>query len=255
MKWRVKLFCLELSTHTIFDYESGLRTLGPLFRAGRAGPEADLVREFLAQLSLRLPPRCRATVFREPRLESGFPDLVLVVWDVAKAALWSPYRAALLRDDVRLLHHLYVHHRRGITLKALSQFSPRQWPARVARLVAANLLRRQKHSYVPRALSYAFAVRQIIAIEAKVSQWAGALDQAFRNTWFASDSYILLPQQKFTRVVKAAAKCRGVRICWPGLAVAVRRTTSSNRLPLSYGSWLFNEWVWRFADAEGTVVV
>ena len=39
-----------------------------------------------------------------------------------------------------------------------------------------------------------FAATQIIAVEAKIKEWRGALAQAHLNTWFASHSCVLVPR-------------------------------------------------------------
>src|SRR6266545_1584632 len=46
---------------------------GTRFRNRRSGPESDLVDRFVDALPLGTPRDCRTTLFREPRLLSGFP--------------------------------------------------------------------------------------------------------------------------------------------------------------------------------------
>lgn len=55
----------------------------------------------------------------------------------------------------------------------------------------------------------------IIAIEAKLRDWRGALQQAYRNTSFASESYVLMPHAAIPRVLAHAIEFsrRGVGIC------------------------------------------
>ena len=55
----------------------------------------------------------------------------------------------------------------------------------------------------------------IIAIEAKLRDWRGALQQAYRNTSFASESYVLMPLDAIPRVLAHAVEFsrRGVGIC------------------------------------------
>ena len=55
----------------------------------------------------------------------------------------------------------------------------------------------------------------VIAIEAKLRDWRGALQQAYRNTSFASESYILMPLAAVSRALANAVEFsrRGVGIC------------------------------------------
>ena len=55
----------------------------------------------------------------------------------------------------------------------------------------------------------------VIAIEAKLHDWRGALQQAYRNTSFASESYVLMPLARIPRVLTHATEFsrRGVGIC------------------------------------------
>ena len=69
-------------TPSILDSNSETKGLGVSFRKNVPGPEHELLDWFLEQQPIRAPRGCRATFFREPRLESGFPDLVAVIWHV-----------------------------------------------------------------------------------------------------------------------------------------------------------------------------
>jgi hypothetical protein len=237
-------------THTIVDYRSSAAAVGAAFRRGRPGPESDLVKQFLDDFRLRVPRGCHVTIFCEPRLASGFPDLVVVIWNVAATRRWDPQRAGLSRDDIRLLHYLYLHGRDFATHDLLTTVFRRGLSASLDRLRAARLVQEKSQRYVPRPLSHAFAVRRIIAIEAKVSEWSSALDQAFLNMWFASESYVLLPRRKATKHLRSVAKSRGIRICCPGDRIVSRTSSLPRARPRSYVSWLFNEWAWRFAGSN-----
>ncbi len=106
----------------------------------------------------------------------------------------------------------------------------------------------QRDLWSARPASKIFAVERLVAVEAKVGKWAEALKQAVLNTWFASESYLLLPRMTNGELSKAASE-RGIGIWsqdkgpeWLGLPAL-----EEANLPRSYGSWLFNEWAWRRA--------
>jgi hypothetical protein len=242
-------------THDIVDYRSSAPACGAAFRRQRPGPETDLVKQFLENLRLPMLRGYRATIFCEPRIASGFPDLVVVIWNVAATRRWNPQRAGLLREDIRLLHYLYLHGRHFATHEMLKSVFQRGLSASLDRLQVAGLVSHKSQRYVPRPLSHAFAVHRIIAIEAKVSEWSAALDQAFLNTWFTSESYVLLPRRKATKRLRGIAKSRGIRICCPGDVIISKTVSIPRARPRSYVSWLFNEWAWRFAEGNGELAV
>jgi hypothetical protein len=236
-------------TVTVLDRSCTTAQLGPSFRHRQVGPENELVDWFLDNLPIRVPRGSHATVFREPRLQSGFPDVVITIWNVKTTESWSPKRAHLTDRDIRVMHH--IGQRGACSLSELQLlFSDRIAPC-IERLLAAEMVRPRKDIWVARSLAKAFAVRRIIAIEAKMSDWTVALEQAHLNTWFASESYVLLPHVGRREKVVAEASAAGIGI-WSREDGKVHPALSEpTPMPRSYASWLFNEWAWR-AHATGT---
>lgn len=233
-------------TVTIVDFDSANANIGVAFRCRRRGPEHDLVDQFLEELPFSVPRGCHATVFREPRIASGFPDLVIVFWSVATASKWNSERGSLTQEDIRIAH--YLHQCGPLPQSELRRVCSRSINATLERLKAACVIRQVGDAWQLRSLPSAFATRRIIAIEAKVSEWAVAVNQAFLNTWFASDSFVLVPAEASTGRIRQAAKPFGVRVCRMGDAVECNRPAFPHRVPRSYASWLFNEWAWRSVD-------
>ena len=90
----------------IVDSTTNPKESGILFRKGRPGPEQELVDWFLELGAVKPRPGERLTIFREPRLQSGSPDLVAVVWKESVVAEWGTERRCVSSADLRLLHHL-----------------------------------------------------------------------------------------------------------------------------------------------------
>ena len=231
---------------TIVNRDSAPQGFGAAFRQTRPGPEQELVEAFLSEKPFLTPCEFNITIFCEPRIESGFPDLVVVVWDKKVAEKWVPARANLRKQDVKLLHYLY---QTGplTTVELRSRFRVSVSPS-ISRLEKAALLHQAKDKWKPQPLNKAFAARHILAIEAKISEWARAVHQAFQNTWFATDSYVLLPKEKPTAKIRAAAQPYGVKLCAPGQQLVYQQRNVKHSLPRSYVSWLFNEWAWRLGQ-------
>lgn len=225
---------------TIVDSASLCAGVGPLFRPPRLGPELDLLERFLESARFSAPIGCETTVFREPRLESGFPDLVIVFWDRKKTEHWQKSRTALTLEDLRLAH--YVHNCGTCPEKQLLTVFPGRGRS-LDRLTAAGMLERTRNAWRLRPLSYIFAAQQIIAVEAKVAEWRRALEQARLNTWFASASFVLVPNVPKRSLLLEKAKAIGVGV-WTDDNIPIE-LEPVHRLPRSYASWLFNEWAWR----------
>ncbi len=229
-------------TFAIVDSNSAPSRLGVSFRRTRPGPELDLVESFLKAKPWRNPRGSRVTVLREPRLESGFPDLVIVVWRTSAARDWSPGRRHLEPQDYRIMH--YLHRIRRATSEDLGMYFRRGAASSLERLHDAGMIRRVGRAWAARALNRSFAATKIIAVEAKIGKWSAALDQAVLNTWFASTSYILIPNTP-TRQLLDIAQRLGIGVC-SMVDGDVRRVASPNwDLPRSYASWILNDWAWQ----------
>lgn len=227
-------------TPTIVDRNSAPK--GALFRRPRPGPEQELVERFISAMPLAHAPDSRVTVFRELGLESGFPDLVIVVWRDARTVDWGESRLALTPNDLRLMHYIFQR-RRASQSEIEEHFGSRFARSSTERLNRAGLVRPAGGAWFPRALERAFAATKIIAVEAKVSKWTEALNQARLNTWFASKSYVLAPRASEHQV--QAAKRVGIGVLSPR-GNAIREWGPPTRsLPRSYASWVVNDLAWR----------
>lgn len=226
----------------VVDRESAGRGLGARFRRTRMGPELDLVDAFLQNIPLHIPRGCLATVFREPRIESGFPDLVIVVWRESIAREWNTSREHLEPNDLRVMQ--FIHHAQRVQQDELLWRFGNRVTRSIERLVQAEMIRPSGKSWLPYSLRRLFAAVKIIAIEAKIGKWTDVLNQAQLNTWFASKSYVLVPNRP-TPSQFAYAQQRGIGVCSIGESKVHEVESESTDLPRSYASWVFNDWAWR----------
>ncbi len=230
-------------TVSVLDCNSRVPDGGPSFRKATGGPECELVDWFLDQDAIGVPRGCSVTVFREPRLESGFPDLVAVVWNEKTANSWCDERSALASADIRVLH--YLAQQGPSTLDELSCVFDSRLASRLQRLERAETILRSQNHWRARPLTRTFAVQRIVAFEAKLSQWTSVLHQAFLNTWFASESYVLIPHLPKSATFEETALSRGLGIWTREQGEVQSPSLYPESSPRSYASWLFNEWVWR----------
>jgi hypothetical protein len=216
------------------------------FRTPTQGPELELILDYLAT-HIPPPPKGQAlTVFQEPGIDSGFPDLVAVYWSQRIASGWGAARVKLTSADIRVAHFLATV---GIgDPETLKRFFRTSVSSTLERLHAANLIRRVGECWRARPLDSIFAVRRLIAIEAKVTNPREGLFQAFQNTWFASESYLLLPKLPRRSDLTDEAQKFGVGVAEQGKPLHLSGVRPRRQqIPLSYASWLFNEWAWKSA--------
>ncbi len=225
---------------TIVDRDSAPE--GALFRRARPGPELELVDRFIPTMPLAHAPDSRVTVLREPGLESGFPDLVIVVWRDRRTAEWGDARMALVPSDLRLMHYVY-RRRRVPHTELIEHFGRRRTNKGIERLQEAAMVRQVGQIWSPCALDRSFAATKIIAVEAKIGKWTNVLRQAHLNTWFASKSYVLVPRVSDEQV--ADAKRLGIGVLSPEEDRIREWPSASTRPPRSYASWVINDLVWR----------
>jgi len=218
--------------------------LFPRARTPVSGPELDLV-EAALESGLAVA-RAEPVVFREPALPTGFPDIVAVFLS-KRELLFTPERSELGNDHLQLLHHIYA--TRSTTIEALSRklvWSGRAIERLMEALEQAELLRRQGNRARCAPLAEIFVARKIVAVEAKIRNWRGAIRQAAANTWFASHSYILIPAERWSSRVDAEAARFGVGVLThDGRRTVVKLRAADRRIPASYGSWIVNEWTLR----------
>lgn len=230
---------------TVIDEEMTHSSLSATFRRRRPGPESELVDWFLDTWPVKAPRGCRITVFREPRLESGFPDLVLVIWNVKAARRWNPLRASLTRQHIRLMQ--FILKAGSVSHQSLTDMFSKKISKYLSRLEEAEMVRKTGETWAALNLSESFAARNIVAIEAKMSEWTVALDQASLNTWFASTSFVLVPRMPKRSGFLQSAVSRGVGIWAQADTRKPKAIPNTGTLPVSYASWQFNEWACQHA--------
>lgn len=215
------------------------------FRNPVDGPELRVVQSFCEELSASPLGDMATTVFVEPKIHGCFPDLVIVQWDPEVSETWCAARAELEAGDTYWLH--YINELGAVDRQTICQ---RQGNKRGAntweRLASANVAVPVHDELRRKPLAEVYAVKRLIAVEAKVGNWRRGLEQAFQNTWFASESYLLLDQLGKKNGLFERANELGIGLLQPGSSFeSCPLPARCGALPLSHASWLFNESVWR----------
>lgn len=224
------------------------KQIGMRQRKQTKGPELDLVKSFFSSFeSIFGEKNYNLTVFMEPFLDIGFPDLIGVLWSEDSINNWCNERLSINKTDIRILNHLHLTKKS----KSISDlcielgYQMKDIDSSFNRLVKANLIFTSRTGVKCKPIKEIFAPKKIIAVEAKISNWNNVLNQAFLNQWFSSESYILFPGKKFKNEFLAQSKEKNIGILLENGSKFKNFKPKKNSIPTSYGSWLINEWLGR----------
>ena len=230
-----------ISAKTIKNFPS-LNNSGLFPRTSKEGPELNFLYEYVQNSLPQAPSGQKLTIFIEPNVESVFPDAVAVYWDIETVQQWNSNRLILTKQDIRVLHYLGLV--KTTNIDGLQRYFSHPVIQSLERLENANLVYRMPRTWQIKSMRQIFAVKRLITIEAKINDWQQGLFQAFFHTWFASESYLLvskLPKNK--KLVDEASKL-GIGVVSSDVALENSLApVRKDRIPKSYASWLFNEWV------------
>lgn len=231
------------------EFNTSNLEIGLLARNSRKGPEQTLVRNFVDHITNSFKNKStKLAVFYEPQLDTGFPDIVFVEYLPRIFEKWNDVRSSILPIDIKVLNYLHLvdgsdsssmENKLGIDSDNLLKS--------LERLLDSKLIHRKSKQWKPFSLRNNFAIKEIVAIEAKISNLKSAFEQAQINKWYASESYILLPTVMPNKDTINTSQKLGVGIYTSNLN-GISKVSHSMRgmLPSCYASWLFNEWTGRY---------
>lgn len=220
-----------------------LGSVGLSLRKQIKGVEYNMVKRYVKLKLLSPHIEESEVVFLEPQIESGFPDVVIVYFAPTIAKRWPPARKKLNKLDWRILH--WIISEKVIEITKMKTIFPNDFSRSLQRLMDAELIDYKEGIWEAKPLEEIFAIQRLIAIEAKIKNWQEGLQQAFQNTWFASESYLLLPEVPNTdELIQQATRFGVGLLTTESSLVQPKLPAQVTKLPKSYVSWLFNEWAW-----------
>ncbi len=212
------------------------------------GPELEMVRGFLDSVYLKKTLRLRTgstAIFLEPAIDSGYPDLVVAVYDASILSAWCAQRSELSDGDLRVLGlaaryrsvtHENIEDILGLSSSAITES--------LEVLAAAGVLIKNRHSWRVAARDSFFGLKRLIAVEAKMGDARGAMHQALYNKRFASESYIMTPSSKKSTPICKLGEEWGIGILIDsGAEIAL--PAARVKIPFNHVSLKFNEWIGR----------
>lgn len=233
--------------------------IGLFTRTATAGEEYALVEKFVdyyCDSFRRNNKKTQLAVFIEPRVESGFPDIVFASYLPSIIDNWSDQRSSLDVFDLKLLSYLCsVENVIGAQLISKLGFPEKQTLSSLEKLMDAKLVSYRKHSWRVRELRDVFSLTKLIAVEAKMSDISKVVEQTHLNTWFASHSYALTNTKKpHDETIKTFSKY-GIGLYCNDSHFSKIVEAKQHPLPSSYLSFQFNEWIGKAISQQGGVTV
>lgn len=219
-------------------------------RLPKDGPEARLLETFMSEYEKRLKGNgCDYAIFYEPQLPTGYPDCVVVKFDASAYAGWRKDAEPLSDTDIRLLQILATS--RGLassTLARRSGFDLAVVDKSLGKLRLRGFAERRGSRWMAVSRRKSSGIREILSIEAKMTDCNGAMDQAVLNKTFADSSFVLMPTRHPSPKTLSAAKTAGLGIFLlpeQGHGTMLLKPVPGTGSRTSYAAWRFNEWIGR----------
>jgi hypothetical protein len=231
----------------IMIIKSSCPDIGLYTRPATIGDEYSLVEQFIeyyCHTFTRNNKKTQLAVFVEPRIDSGFPDVVFASYLPSIIDNWSDKREGLDVYDLKLLSYLCTtENMLGARLISTLGFPEKQTITSLEKLMDAKLISYRNHSWRVRELRDVFSLTKLIAVEAKLNDMNKVVEQTHLNTRFASHSYALTnsahPQGETVKTFKKF----GIGLYGKGSQFCRIVEARQYNLPSSYLSFQFNEWI------------
>lgn len=221
--------------------------IGLKFRTVTEGEEYELVKEFIDFYIVtfkKTNKKSNLAVFVEPRVETGFPDIVFAKYNPSIRDNWNDKRKHLVTNDLKILSQLiYSRGCSGEYLLKCLKLSERQTLESLERLLDADMIVRKNGVWRAHNLKKIYSIEKLISVEAKMCDMKKVLEQSLKNTWFASQSYILTGANKPKEGTISNIRKQGVGLYCKDEKFKKVVEAKKMSLPSSYLSLQFNEWI------------
>jgi len=229
--------------------------IGLYTRSATTGSEYAIIEQFIdyyCHIFTRNNKRTQLAVFVEPRIESGFPDVVFASYLPSITDNWSDKREALSVYDLKLLSYLCNTNgvNGGKLIKKLG-FPEKQTITSLEKLMDAKLVSYREGSWRVRELRDVFSITKLIAVEAKLNDISRVVEQTHLNTWFASHSYALINSAEPQNETVKTFSRYGIGLYCKGSHFRRVVEAKQHTLPSSYLSFQFNEWIGKSIAHQG----
>jgi predicted transcriptional regulator len=189
----------------LFEKESNI--VNYKSRTPTNGPELELTNKFLSSVKENYSNKNNdLAIFVEPKIQSLYPDIVMVEYSPNLIHSWTEKRRNLASKELMLLSILSK--QKLITFENLvnsTYLNSKEIVQSIEKLLDSNMIQRKQGNWSLKNKRNIFAIKKISAIEAKIDNWQTALKQATLNIGYANESFILSniknPQSKTIKLV------------------------------------------------------
>lgn len=231
----------------VLMFDHNIKDIGLYTRPTTQGDELDLVEDFIEyyiHIFLKNNKTNNLAVFVEPKVASGFPDIVFASYSPKILENWSEQREKLEINDLKVLSHLLI--TKGSTGSELItglKMPEKDTIQAIEKLLDAKMILRSQGVWKPVDVKKIYNIKNLISVEAKMTDIKKVAEQSLINTWFASQSYALTnasnPQSSTIRKFERQGTglyCK---------KKSFRKIVEAKKLasPSSYQSLQFNEWI------------
>lgn len=238
---------MEADMERIEIFDRNMPDIGLFSRTTTQGEEIELVLEFIdyyCSVFLKHNKINNLAVFIEPRVASGFPDIVFASYSPKIVDNWSEEREKLDTYDLKVLSHLLLSKGcSGSQLISDLKFSEKQVAQSIEKLLDAKMIIRMDKVWKAKELNKIYSIKKLISIEAKMTDMKKVVEQSLINTWFASESYALTsvcnPQGNTLKNFRE----QGIGLYCKSRGFKKVVEAQKLSLPSSYLSLQFNEWI------------
>lgn len=224
--------------------------IGYFARTSTQGEEFELVQHFIEYYCSKFEKdtkKYRLMVFVEPKISSGFPDIVFASYLPSIENNWSNERSRLDTCDLKVLSHImHMNGCSGSNLIAGLRMPENQTLISLEKLMDAKMISRRNSLWMPRELRDIFSIIRLISVEAKINNISRVVEQSLLNTWFASESYALTNSMRPQEDTLRAFEHRGIGLYGKGRNFTKLLEAQEFSLPSSYQSLQFNEWIAKY---------
>ena len=228
-------------------FEKNVPNIGLFTRTATQGEEIELVKEFIEFYCDRFLKNNKVNnlaVFVEPRVSSGFPDIVFATYSPDILENWSKEREKLDIYDLKVLSHFILS--KGCTGEQLIntlKLPEKQILKSIECLIDAKMITRVNGKWKAEKLKNIYSIKKLVSVEAKISDMKKVAEQSLINTWFASQSYALANIERPQEVTLNNFQKQGVGLYCKRNGFRKVVEAQKLALPSSYLSLQFNEWI------------
>lgn len=214
-------------------------------RSFTLGSEQKMVNSFLQRtfhIISKSNSKYKVMVFLEPRLDSGYPDIVVIWYD--RKAINKRRKYCLTAQHYKVLYEINKHNSIKVTkLAELLGYEEKNILPIIETLEGEGLVLTKPFSVCRVPYKEYYCIKKIVSYEAKLDKWSIAVEQALHNTRFSNESYILMNKDSCSSAMIERCSSLGIGIIlFNGDAHCELKASKTNK-PGSYVNFVINDWV------------